>query len=107
MSQVRELTDGDFQSTLEGSPQPVLVDFSAEWCTPCKALAPTIDSVATEYDGRLAVFKVDIEQAPEAASRYGVTSVPTCIFFKEGREVDRFIGNQDLRSVKERVEKIV
>ena len=107
MTQVRELSDGDFQTTLEGASTPVLVDFSATWCGPCKALAPTIDSVATEYSGRLDVFKVDIEQAPEAASRYGVTSVPTCIFFKEGREVDRFIGNQDLRSVKERVEKVV
>jgi len=106
MSKVREITDSDFQSALE-SEATVLVDFSASWCGPCKALAPTIDAVATEYDGRLHVYKVDIEQAPEAAARYGVSSVPTCVFFKGGKEVDRFIGNQDLRSIKDRVEKVV
>ena len=81
MSKVRELTDDDFKSTLENSDTPILVDFSASWCGPCKALAPTIDAVADEYTGRLNVFKVDIEAAPDTAGHFGISSVPTCIFF--------------------------
>lgn len=107
MSNVNELNDQNFQDTLEKSKLPVLVDFSATWCQPCKALAPTIDAVAGEYQGRLDVYKVDIDNARETASNFGINSVPTCVFFKEGKEVDRFVGNQDLRSVKDRVDKVL
>jgi len=106
MSNVKELTDTDFPNAL-GSTVPVLIDFSATWCQPCKLLAPTIDAVAEEYTGRLDVYKVDIEQAPDATSTYGVRGVPTVVFFKEGQEVDRFSGALDLRTVKERVEKVL
>ena len=107
MSNVKELTDADFQSALKSAERPILVDFSAAWCGPCKALAPTIDAVAREYSGRLDVFKVDIDESPDAAAHFGIRGVPTCIFFKGGREVDRFVGSQDLRAVKERVEKVL
>ena len=73
----------------------------------CKTLAPTIDAVADEYDGKLHVFKVDIDKAQNAAAHFGILGVPTCVFLKEGREVDRFSGVQDLRSVKERVDKVL
>lgn len=106
MSNVREINDSEFQDALS-SESTVLVDFSATWCGPCKALAPTIDTIAGEYAGKLDVFKVDIEQAPEAAARYGVSSVPTCVFFKGGKEVDRFIGNLDLRAIKDKVDKVI
>jgi thioredoxin 1 len=107
MSNVRELNDANLESTLQGSDRPVLVDFSATWCQPCKALAPTIDAVAKDYDGRLDVYKVDVDEAGESAVRFGVSSVPTCIFFRSGKEVDRFVGNEDLRRVKERVDKVI
>ncbi len=107
MSNVKELIDAEFENTLQTSELPVLVDFSATWCQPCKVLAPTIDAVAEEYSGKLSVFKMDIDDAPDAASHFGIRGVPTVIFFKEGREVDRFVGSQDLRSVKERVEKVL
>ena len=107
MSDVKELNDADFESTLQSASTPVLVDFSANWCQPCKALAPTIDAVAKEYGGRLSVYKVDIDQAPNAASHFGIQGVPTCIFFKDGREVDRFAGAKDLRAVKEHVDKVI
>lgn len=107
MAKVQELTDQSFADTLRADGKPVLVDFSATWCQPCKALAPTIDAVAGEYSGRLRVYKVDIDQAGDTAAQFGVSSVPTCIFFRDGKEVDRFIGNEDLRSVRQRIEKVL
>jgi thioredoxin 1 len=107
MSDLHELSEGDLDTTLQSSDVPVLIDFSATWCQPCKALAPTIEAVAKEYGGRLAVYKVDIDNAPNAAGHFGIHGVPTCIFFKGGKEVDRFSGVQDLRTVKDRVEKVI
>lgn len=104
---VTELTDSNFNSTVQGAKVPVLVDFSASWCQPCKALAPTIDKVATEYKSKLDVYKVDIEKAPESAEAYGIISVPTCIFFKDGKQVESFTGNADLRTVKAHVDRVL
>ncbi len=104
---VTELTDTNFQSTLQAAKIPVLVDFSASWCQPCKALAPTIDKVAGEYKGRMDVYKIDIDSAQDAAASLGIMSVPTCIFFRDGKEVDRFTGNVDIRTVKSHVERVL
>ncbi len=107
MASVPKLTDDNFESTLQNSEVPILVDFSATWCGPCKALAPTIEAVATEYTGRLGVFNVDVEEAGGTAGHFGISGVPTCILFKDGKEVDRFMGLQDLNAVKQRVEKVL
>ncbi len=107
MSNVANLTDEDFEATIQNSEVPVLVDFSATWCQPCKQLAPTIDAVAQEYDSRLKVFNVDVEEAQGTAMHFGITGVPTCLLFKGGKEVDRFQGNQDISSVRGRVEKVM
>ena len=104
---VTELTDDTFQKTLQSAARPVLVDFSASWCQPCKALAPTIDKVAGDYEGKLDVYKVDIDNAQETASSFGIMRVPTCIFFRDGKEIDRFTGNLDLRSVKGYVDRVL
>ena len=107
MAGVSELTDNDFQQVVENAATPVLVDFSATWCQPCKALAPLIDAVAQEYDARILVHKVDIDNAPDTAVRFGIQGVPTCIFFKDGAEVDRFIGMTDLDDIRSRCEKVL
>lgn len=107
MSNVQELNDSTFEAALEGADNPVLVDFSATWCQPCKALAPTIDAVAKEYDGKLGVYKIDIDAAPNTATHFGIAGVPTCIFFSGGKEVERFQGNRDLRFIKELVDKVL
>ena len=104
---VTELSDGNFLPTLQSAKVPVLVDFSASWCQPCKALAPTIDKVAGEYKGRMDVYKIDIDNAQDAASSLGIMSVPTCVFFKDGKEVDRFTGALDLRAVKGHVDRVL
>ena len=104
---VTELTDSDFKSTFESASTPILVDFSATWCGPCKALAPTIDKVADDYDGKMSVYKVDIDKAPETAASFGIMGVPTCIFFRDGKEVDRFTGNVDMRTIQEHIERVL
>ena len=107
MAELQELSDTDFQDTIEKSSTPVLIDFSATWCQPCKALAPVIEAVAQEYDGKLLVRKVDIDQAQQTAIRFGIQGVPTCIFFRDGSEVERFVGNRDLKDIKSMVEKVI
>ncbi|MEZ5990019.1 MAG: thioredoxin [Planctomycetota bacterium] len=107
MSTLVELSDDEFQTTIDGAAVPVLVDFSATWCQPCKALAPVIEAVAGEFEGKLIVRKVDIDKAQQTAIRFGIQGVPTCIFFKGGTEVDRFHGMKDLNEVRGFVEKVI
>jgi thioredoxin 1 len=89
---VLTLTEGNFDATLQASPVPVLVDFWAEWCAPCKRLAPTIDAVAMELDGKMAVGKVNVDDHPGVSSRFGIRGIPTMILFKSGKPVDQIVG---------------
>jgi len=86
------VTDASFDQEVLGSPVPVLVDFWAVWCGPCKIIAPTIDQIATEYDGKLKVVKVDIDQNMEVSTRFGILSIPTLMLFKGGQPVEKMIG---------------
>jgi thioredoxin 1 len=84
MSTLRHLNNANFETTVAQSPTPVLVDFYAEWCGPCKALAPTLEAVAAEHAGHLEVVKVDIDDNPELATRFGIQSIPTLVVFDGG-----------------------
>ena len=98
---VRSVTDGGFEREVLQAEGLVLVDFWAAWCPPCRRLAPTIDALADEYDGRLTVAKVDVDDSPEVAQRYGIQSIPTLILFKDGQPVDKRLGalpKEELRS---------
>jgi thioredoxin 1 len=88
-SGVMEVNDAHFDSEVLNSEQPVLVDFWAVWCGPCKAIAPIVDSLATTYAGRLKVAKVNVDQNGAAPSRYGIRGIPALLFFKGGKVVDR------------------
>lgn len=92
-SAVLELTDGNFEQSIAGSgTMPVLVDFGAAWCDPCRRLSPIVDEIAAEYAGVAAVGKVDIDANQDITTKYGVMNVPTLMFFKNGQPVDRMIG---------------
>jgi len=86
------LTDENFKEEVIKSKIPVLVDFYADWCGPCKMLAPTIEQIATEFDGKWKVCKLNVDEAPGVAGEYGVQSIPTILFFKDGQVVDQMMG---------------
>jgi len=91
---VLELNDENFDAEVKGADIPVLVDFWAEWCVPCKMLAPVIDEVADEYAGRLKVGKLDTDSARNAALEFGISALPTVLIFKGGELVTKFVGLQ-------------
>ncbi|MEZ6242030.1 MAG: thioredoxin [Phycisphaerales bacterium] len=96
---VKEFTDGNFESEVLGAEVPVLVDFWAEWCQPCRILSPTIDELAGEFAGRVKVGKVDTDSNREISMKYGISAIPTVILFKGGQVAGKFIGltkKQDL-----------
>lgn len=92
MGNALEFTDTNFQKEVLQSDLPVLVDFSATWCGPCRQLTPIIDELARDYAGKVKIGKVDIDQSPEVAGTHGIMSVPTVLFFKKGNKVDTLIG---------------
>jgi len=86
------VTDNDFADQVLKSDTPVLVDFWAEWCAPCRALGPVIESLSAEYDGKVKVAKVDVDSNPQIAMQFGIRSIPTVILFDKGQIVDSYIG---------------
>jgi thioredoxin 1 len=91
---VLELDDATFPESINRGDRPVLVDFWAPWCPPCRALAPTIEAIAEQFEDRVDVAKLDIDKNPETASTYGILSIPTVLIFRRGQEVDRIAGHQ-------------
>ncbi|MGD2047652.1 MAG: thioredoxin [Gemmatimonadota bacterium] len=87
-----KVSQEDFDSTVLKSSAPVLVDFYADWCGPCRMVAPFVDEIARAHVGKLLVAKVDTDQAPEVATKYGIRSIPTLIVFRDGEEVERSVG---------------
>jgi thioredoxin 1 len=92
MSQAVAVTDTSFQSDVLDGAGPVVVDFWAEWCGPCKLIGPVLDELAGEYSGRVKVTKLNIDENPSTSVKYGVRSIPTLLFFKGGEVIDRLIG---------------
>jgi len=94
MAKPVQVTDQTFDETVINAEQLVLVDFWAEWCTPCKMIAPVLEELATELDGQLVIGKLDVDENPDTSAAYGVLSIPTLLLFKDGEPVDRIVGAQ-------------
>ncbi len=92
MSEAAQVTDATFQEEVLDSGLPVLVDFWAPWCGPCRMVAPVVDEIALEYEGKLKVVKVNTDDNPSVASKYGIRSIPTLMIFKGGERVDMVVG---------------
>lgn len=107
MSYVVAVNDDNFQAEVMECEQPVLVDFSAEWCGPCKQLAPLVEELAKAYDGRLKVAKVDVEESQKTAMKYGILSVPTLLFLRKGKVADQLVGNHSRQVLEERIAKVL
>jgi len=104
---VLELTDASFEQDVLKSEEPALVDFWAEWCMPCKMIAPTIHELADEYAGRLKVGQVDTDSNREISLQFGISAIPTLILFKDGEVVKKFVGLQQKNDLKQAIDEVV
>ena len=101
---VNELTDATFDEIVHSSTVPVLVDFWAPWCGPCRMVAPVVDELSEEYDGKMGFVKINVDDNPKIASQYGVMSIPTLIIFKDGEPVSNIIGFRPKNELKKNLE---
>ncbi|MCK9281444.1 MAG: thioredoxin [Melioribacteraceae bacterium] len=100
-------TDSNFDSEIAATDKPVIVDFWATWCGPCRAIAPVIEELATEYDGKAVVGKLDVDENPNIAVKYGVRSIPTVLFIKNGEVKDTIIGALPKTAFAEKLQKLL
>ncbi|HEX5221989.1 MAG TPA: thioredoxin [Verrucomicrobiae bacterium] len=106
MKSTIEINETNFESEVLDSPQPVLVDFWAEWCGPCKMLAPLLDEIAVEQKGRAKVVKVNVDHNPALAARYGIQSIPTLLYFARGQVRDHNIGLAGKKAITSKLESL-
>ena len=104
---VNEVSDSSFEKDVLQSEQPVLVDFCAAWCAPCRMLSPTVDAVAEKYAGSARVVKLNVDENPSISQRYGIKGIPTLIVFKNGKEEERVVGAVSKEAISRMLEKHV
>ncbi len=100
-----EITESNFENEVLKSDKPVLIDIWAEWCGPCRMVAPIVEEIAKEYDGKIKVGKLDVDANPAVSMKYGIRSIPTLLIFKSGKVVDQIIGAVPKRNIVQKLEK--
>ena len=107
MAQPIDIGDDDFEGVVIKAGKPVLVDFWAPWCGPCKMIGPIVEEIAKDYEGKLKVGKLNVEDNSQTASQYGIMSIPNLLFFKGGKVVDQIVGAVPKRQFIEKIDKII
>ena len=102
----KAITDDDFEAEVLKSDIPVLVDFWAPWCGPCKAMGPIVDELAEEYDGKVKIVKMNVDESTEAPGQFGVMSIPTFIIFKDGQPAANFVGAKSKEDMKKELDAV-
>lgn len=101
------ITDSNFKEEVIDSKIPVLIDFWAEWCAPCRLIAPIVEEIANEFKGKLKVGKLDVDNNPQTSMNYGIRSIPTLLIFKEGKPVETIIGAVPKKDILDRLKPII
>ena len=101
------INDSSFKANVLENSLPVLVDFYADWCGPCKRVSPIVEEIASEYEGKAAVFKMNVDENSDTAAMLGISSIPALIFFKDGKETGRLIGFNRKEQIKQMLEKMM
>jgi thioredoxin 1 len=101
------VNDTNFEEVVLKSDKPVLVDFWAEWCGPCRMVGPIVDELSTDYDGKVVVTKVDVDSCPATSAKYGIRNIPTILFFKGGEIVDKQVGAVPKSSLAEKIDSLL
>ena len=107
MTKIHDVTDSTFQAEVLDSDRPVLVDFWAEWCAPCRALAPVIQQIADEHESQLRVVKLDVDSSPSTPAKFSVRAMPTLLFFRDGQVVDSLVGAVPKKQVADKVQALL
>ena len=107
MSELVHFTEANFEAEVMNSKVPVVVDFFADWCGPCRSLSPIVEELARDYAGRIKIGKVDVDQNQAIAERFGITAIPTLIFFKTGQKTEKVMGLESKGDLRKRLEKLL
>lgn len=107
MTKPVHIDDGNFDETVIKSKTPVLVDFWAPWCGPCKAVAPILDELAKDYEGKLVIAKLNVDESPQNASKYGVSAIPTMLIFKDGEPAHSIVGYKPKPELKKAIDEAI
>lgn len=102
-----EVTDANFEDVVLKASTPVLVDFWAAWCGPCLAVAPTLEELAQEYEGKFVIAKLDVDRNPETSQKYGIMNIPTMLYFQNGQQVDKQVGAAPKKAFQQKIDALV